>query len=199
MKRNRIFIVGFLLFFSVIAFASSPVAMLQNVANNMIAKLKQNQSQLKSSARVVHQIVNSTLIPYVDANRMAGMVVGRGNWYAATPNQRREFVKQFKQVVINTYSNALASFNDDKCKVYPLRVSTKGKWYTQVNSVIIRKNGQRIGISYNLIRSGKSWKIYDFSIEGVSIIQNYRSQFSGTLASGGMAKLIMRLKSYTRG
>lgn len=170
------------------ASAESAVTMLQSVANNMISQLEKNKSQLKSNPKVIHHIVDNVLLPYADINRMAGMVVGRQAWDAATPAERREFVALFKRRVINTYSNALASYNGDKVVVYPVRGGENGR-YLSVNSVIIRKSGQKIGISYKLIRTGNSWKVYDFSIEGVSIVSNYHSQFANTLANGGIAHL----------
>ncbi len=176
--------------------ASSPVSMLQGVANNMLSQLRQNKGSLTPTT--IHRIVNTTLVPYIDINRMAGMVVGRNAWRAASRQQRKVFVSQFKRLVINTYSKALASYNDDKIQIYPLRGGVSGR-FARVKSVLIRRSGQKIPMSYNVINRGGQWKIYDFSIEGVSIVRNYRSQFSGTLAEGGMSALIQRLQKYNRG
>ncbi len=194
----KVYLLAVLLMLSTWAFAGSPTAMLQSVANRMLAQLHKNKSQLRRNPALIHRIVNSVLVPHIDVNRMAGMVVGRQYWYSASPSMRRTFVKQFKQVVVNTYSNALASYNDDKVIVYPLRGGSSGRRIVRVKSVIIRKSGQRIPISYNLINSSGRWKVYDFSIEGVSIVQNYRSQFAGTLSRGGMKALLVKLRSYNR-
>lgn len=190
-----------LLFLSMVSFAensvnSNPVSLLRGVADKMVVQLSANQSKLKTNPDVVRKIVEEVLIPYVDTTRMAGMVVGRNNWYSVSADERHQFVEEFESVVIATYSDALASFDDDKVVVYPLRQSADGEKYVQVNSAIIRKSGQKIGINYNLISSGSSWKIYDFSIEGISIVQNYRAQFANTLANGGMKKLIAQLENY---
>jgi len=67
-----------------------------------------------------------------------------------------------------------------------------------VNSIIVRKSGQRIPVNYNLSRVGSSWKVYDFSIENVSMVQSYRSQFSGVLASSGLTGLIQRLSQHNK-
>lgn len=195
-KLIRHAIGGALLFFATAGLAESPVTLLQGIADKMVAQLSANQSKLKTDPDVVRKIVERVLIPYVDTTRMAGMVVGRNNWYSVSGDERRQFVEEFQRVVIATYSDALASFDDDKVVVYPLRQSADGKKYAQVNSAIIRKSGQKIAINYNLISDASSWKIYDFSIEGVSIVQNYRAQFANTLASGGMKKLISQLENY---
>ena len=67
-----------------------------------------------------------------------------------------------------------------------------------VRSMIIRHTGQKIGVDYNVVRSGDSWKVYDFSIENVSMVQSYRSQFSDVLPQQGMAGLLQRLKAHNK-
>lgn len=186
-----------LLLFASSLLAATPTETVQRVADNMIKALDQNQSRLKSNPAIIRRIVDKELLPYVDVNRMAGMVVGRDNWYKASPDERRLFVSLFKSSVINTYSDALSSYNDDRVQVYPLR-SAANSSYVQVNSAIIRKGGQKIAISYNLVSSAGDWKIYDFSIEGVSIIANYRSQFAATLSHGGIKALNARLSRHNR-
>lgn len=180
-------------------YASSPVVFMQSLGDHMVVALSKQQSQLRSNPSVIPRIVDRVLIPHVDVNRMAGMTVGRNHWYKASDNQRRLFVRLYKRMVVQTYADALASFDNDTVKVFPLRGSAKGVRYLKVNSVIIRKTGQKIGISYNLVRSGSGWKIYDFSIEGVSVVSNYRAQFYSVLSQGGLSKLNAQLQRYQRG
>ena len=62
----------------------------------------------------------------------------------------------------------------------------------------LRKSGQRIQITYDLTRAGNQWQIYDFSIEHVSMVQSYHSQFSEVLNQGGMTALLTRLAQHNR-
>lgn len=198
MRRIKLWVLSFLLAIPVLSLAlSSPVPMLQNVANQMIAELQKNQGQLKSNPKIIHRIVNKVLVPHIAVDRMAGSVVGRGYWSSATPAQRKQFIEEFKYLVVNTYANALASYDGDVVKFYPLRGAVSNT--VQVRSVIIRKSGQRITINYNMTNQGGQWKVYDFSIEGVSIVNNYQSQFAETLSSGGISALITKLQSFNRG
>lgn len=195
----RRLISGFLSIFLIVpmlALADSPVTMLQNSANQMISQLEKNKSQLKNK-KVIHQIVNSVLVPHIEMNRMAASVVGRNYWMAATPEQQQQFIQEFKYLVINTYANALSSYNGDRVEFYPMRGGENAQ-AVQVKSVIIRLNGQRIPISYNVTNTGGVWKVYDFSIEGVSIVNNYQSQFANTLTQGGLPLLIKQLYSFNR-
>lgn len=174
----------------------SPVAQLQGIANHMVQNLEQNKSRL-SNFSVIRGIVNRVLLPHVDLDRMSASVVGR-YWRAATPAQRATFKSEFSYLVTTTYASALSSYNRDRVQFYPVRENYEGRSTVQVQSVIVRANGRRIPVSYNVVRAGSGWKVYDFSIENVSIVQSYRSQFASVLSSQGMPGLIDRLKRHNR-
>lgn len=176
--------------------ASSPLGMLQGVSKSVLNALEKNKTRLHSSS-VVYRIVNRYLVPHIDQTRMARMVVGRRYWAAASKSQQNAFVKAFRVLIISTYASAFSSYDRDKIRFYPLRRSA-GRRTVVVNSVIVRKSGQTIPLSYNLIRSGSGWKVYDFSVENVSIVNSYRSQFAGTLSSGGLASLTKQIRSRRR-
>ncbi len=174
----------------------SPADQLQGVANKMISQLESNKSQLHNMS-VIRGIVNQVLIPDVALDRMSASVVGR-SWRTATPAQRAQFEKEFSYLVTTTYASALSSYNNDKVIFQPLRGDFATQQTTRVNSVIVRQNGQRIPITYDVARSGDTWKVYDFSIEHVSMVQSYHSQFADVLAQGGMPALLTRLQSHNR-
>ncbi|OGT94592.1 MAG: hypothetical protein A2298_00740, partial [Gammaproteobacteria bacterium RIFOXYB2_FULL_38_6] len=176
------------------------VTMIQNTANQLMQQLSAHQAVLHSpkADAFIRQLVNKQVVPIIDTYRMAGSVVGRAYWNQATPAQRNQFIEQFKRLVISTYSAALASYDDDKVVVYPLRNSATNNHAVRVRSEIIRKNGQHIPIVYDLSKTSNGWKVYDFSIESVSITESYRSQFAGTLSQGGLPNLITKLKAHNQ-
>lgn len=184
---------SFLVVFSFGVYASSPGEVMDQTANQMISALEKNKARLKSSDGVIYSIVQRTLIPHIDLNRMAGSVVGRDYWSKASASQHQTFIREFTKLVISTYAAALASYDGDQVKFHPTRADGST---VVVNSIIIRKNGQKIPISYNLVREGETWKIYDFNIENISMVQSYRSQFSDILASSGMNGLMQKLISH---
>ncbi len=178
------------LFAGAMAYALSPAQTIQHISDGMINALQAHKAQLQDRA-VIRKIVNKELVPYVDLTSMAGRVVGRKAWMHASPKSRREFEDRFKHVLINTYSAALASYDQDKVHVYPLRA--KPTQLAQVKSDIVRRNGQRILMVYNMRKEPEGWRIYDVSIENVSIVDNYRAQYASVLQQGGLALLNARL------
>ena len=197
MQRMRNWLIAFLLMgvmTAAVAAVASPVGQLQQASDRLLSKLEANKSRLNNLS-VVRRIVSEAFLPNVDLNRMAASVVGK-SWQAATASQRAQFKKEFSDFVTTTYAAALSSYDDDQVKFRPLRENYENRQNVEVQSVIIRKSGQRIAVTYYLTRVGAQWKVYDFSIEGVSMMQSYHAQFAGILTNGGMPALLQRLHAY---
>lgn len=171
---------------------AQPVSQMRCVADNLLSSLKKNQARLGTS-RVVNQIINSKLVPYFDVNTMAKSVVGRRFWFKATSAQRGQFTHRFKRLIINTYAAAIDQYNGDTVKFYPMRQNTSYS-IVSVKSVIQRPSGQNIPVKYLMRKRGGRWVVFDFSIENISMVQSYRSQFSNDLNAGGLALLIRKIR-----
>ncbi len=183
------------LFSQMIWAQSSPIPVLQNAADQIIATLKQNKAQLKSNHKIIYQAVQQHLLPIVDVNGMSRSVLGREAWNKASAAEKNEFTAEFTRLVIRTYSNPLAEYSDETVKFSPIRGGVDGR-FIRVNSIVMRSSGQNIPLSYNLVAKNGQWKIYDLSVEGVSLLQSFRSQFAQVLQNSSMKDLIaqMRLK-----
>jgi len=171
----------------------SPVPMLEHSANQIIATLKQNKSKLKNDHHIIYQAVERHLLPNVDVVGMSRSVLGREAWLKASAAEKAEFTKVFTKLVIRTYANPLAEYNNETVRFLPQRGSNE-QHFTRVNSIITRSNGQTIPMSYSLVVIGNNWKIYDLSVEGVSLLQSFRSQFTGILHHSSMKELISEMR-----
>ena len=175
---------------------SSPVAILQNTSNQLISALQRNQATLKTKPQVVYGIVNQILLPHVDVMSMSSKALGREAWLRATPAQRQAFAQQFVTLLIRTYSSALAQYTNERVNFLPLRGDYNSQSRVQVNSVIVRESGPSINLSYRMMRVGGQWMLYDFSVDGVSIIESFRSQFVQVLQQRGIDGLINELAQH---
>lgn len=176
---------------------NSPVVMLDTTAKKVISELNANKSRLKDK-NVVYGIVNRYLIPQVDVNGMARSVLGRNAWTQATGQQKAAFTKEFVQLVVRTYANPLSDFTDETIHFAPIRGGYEGKQFVNVNSMIVRSQGNNVPLSYSLVRLNNEWKIYDMSVEGVSLLQSFRSQFAEELSQGNMDQLILNLQKHNQ-
>lgn len=177
---------------------SSPVDILQNTSNQLISALQRNQATLKTKPQVVYGIVNQILLPHVDVMSMSSKALGREAWLRATPAQRQAFSQQFVTLLIRTYSSALAQYTNERVNFLPLRGDYNSQSRVQVNSVIVRESGPSINLSYRMMRVGGQWMLYDFSVDGVSIIESFRSQFVEELQHSGIDGLISKLAEHNK-
>ncbi|BCA95068.1 signal peptidase [Legionella antarctica] len=172
---------------------TSPVPMLERAANAIIATLKANKSNLKRNPGIIYSAVETHLLPNVDVAGMSRSVLGRQAWNKATPSERDQFSKAFTRLVIRTYSSPLAQYSDETIQFLPLRGAPDGR-FMRVNSVIVRSEGQNIPLSYSLVSKNGHWKIYDISVEGVSLLQSFRSQFAQALQNSSINEVIKQMQ-----
>jgi phospholipid transport system substrate-binding protein len=137
------------------------------------------------------QMVKCVVDPHFDYQEMAKRSLGP-TWGKLSPGQRQEFVALFAQLLEASYS--------DKIEKYAQRVKIdytgelQDGEYVEVRTVV-RKANDRIPLNYRLINEGGTWKVYDVVIEGVSLVSNYRSQFSRIIHESSYAELVRRLKT----
>lgn len=172
------------------ALVQPPEQMLQGVTDQLLSSLKQQQNR---NDQALLALVNKILVPHIDLDLASQMVLGK-YWVNATPQQRAEFKKEFTVFMTRTYSTALSSYSNEKVRYFPVRGGVTGN-RVQVNSAVDQANGQSVSVSYRLALSNGEWKVYDFSVENVSIVENYRSQFADVLRTNGLDGLNQRLKA----
>lgn len=176
-----------------------PEQLIQKTADQMIAGLKANQPQLKSNPDIIYKLVKQVVLPNVAVQGMSRAVLGRNTWSTATPAQKQQFVNSFTNLVIGTYASAFAAYTNETVKVFPIRGGVAADAIVaQVKTVIQRSDGPDIPVNYNLVKLNGQWKIYDFSVEGVSLVQSFRTQFASELSNGNLQTLLARLDAHNK-
>lgn len=178
------------------AAGGSPVEMLQSVADQMIASLKANKTTLKQNPSLVYSLAHKIIVPHADLDEMSKRVLPAQTWNKATSSQRQEFKREFTSLLVRTYASALAEYKDQTVRFFPVRGGYQGKSSVRVDSQIVRSDGPSIRVNYSVVSSGSGWRLYDMTVEGVSMLQSFRSQFSDQLGKGDMASLIRVLKQH---
>jgi len=171
---------------------SSPIPALESSANKILATLKEHRSELKKNHQIIFHSIEQNLLPNVDVSGMSRSVLGRQVWSKASPAERAEFTKAFTQLVIRTYATPLAEYTDETIRFAPIRGSLDSR-FIRVNSTIVRSKGNNIPLSYSLVSKNGQWKIYDFSVEGVSLLQSFRSQFAQALQNSNINAIIKQM------
>ncbi len=179
--------------------AGDPVQMLQSVADQMIASLKKNKTTLRENPSLVYSLATRIIVPHADLDEMSKRVLPPQTWNSATQGQRQQFKREFTTLLVRTYASALAEYKDQTVKFFPVRGGYQGRSTVQVNSQIVRNDGPSISVMYSLVSTGGGWRLYDMTVEGVSMLESFRSQFSDQLSKGDMASLIAVLRNHNTG
>jgi phospholipid transport system substrate-binding protein len=128
--------------------------------------------------------------------RMTRLAVGR-NWQQATPEQREALTKEFRTLLVRTYSSSLSQYRDQKIQVKPLQVSP-GDEDVMVRTAILQENGPQIPIDYRMEKAKDGWKVYDVVIDGASLVTTYRGSFNDQIQRGGIDALVKTLQERNR-
>jgi phospholipid transport system substrate-binding protein len=170
------------------AWADDPMSVVKTTVNQALEVLQDKSAPLAQRQDKLRQIVAQTF----DFTEMAKSALGY-HWKEITPAQQQEFTNAFIAFIEDSY---LSKINDYRGQVVNfLRVSNEGPQYAQVATDIVQPKGDAIHVNYRLVQEGGTWKIYDVTVDAISIIANYRNQFNRVMNSKGYDTLIADLKA----
>lgn len=134
--------------------------------------------------------VESLAYERFDFELIARLVLAR-NWNRFTPQQRQDFVDAFKKHLSGTYRDTLDNFKDEKIVVDDSRLEPRG----DVTVMTTVKSGSGdTKVDYRLRKIDGEWRGIDVIIEGVSLVQNFRTQAQEIISSEGPDALIQKLR-----
>jgi len=170
------------------AWADEPLSVVKTTVNQALEVLQDKSAPLAQRQDKLRQIVAQTF----DFTEMARSALGY-HWKEITPAQQQEFTNAFIAFIEDSY---LSKINDYRGQVVNfLRVSNEGPQAAQVATDIVQPKGDPIHVNYRLLQEGSTWKIYDVTVDSISIIANYRNQFNRVMNSKGYDTLIADLKA----
>lgn len=175
----------------------APDAMVKRVTQDVLQTIKGDpQIQAGNQARI-REVIEAKLLPNFDFERMTALAMGR-NWRTATPEQQKRLSDEFRTLLVRTYSGALNQYRNETLDYKPLRFNPTDTDVV-VRTAVVRSGGAPIQIDYSMEKTPAEWKAYDVTIGGVSLVTNYRDEFSGTIQSSGIDGLIKTLADKNRG
>ena len=190
-------------FLALLGFAGSAVAemgtdeLVRKTADEVIEIVKNDKDIQNGNQQKIFALAEAKILPNFDFDRVCRLVLGR-NWATATKEQQAEFQKEFRSLLLRTYASALSKYRNQTIQYLPFRAQPDATRVT-VKTQILQPGGQPIAIDYTLEKGANGWKVFDIVIEGVSLVTNYRSQFSNEIRQvGGMDGLIQRLAEKNR-
>ena len=168
----------------------------KQTTDQLLSSINSERAEIDSDKARLYAIVEEIVLPHFDFSRMSRRVLGR-HWREATEDQQERFTEAFKQMLVRTYATAIAEYRDQAIVYLPMRARGEGG-EVSVRTQIEPPGGTPIPIFYEMYPIDDKWKVYDVSIDGVSLVINYRSSFSNEIRRNGMDSLISRLTEMNR-
>lgn len=172
---------------------SAPEQLIKQTADEVLSAIKARADEFKQDPAKLFEMVDEKVLLHFDFDRMTNLALGR---YKARVDkqQKPQLVNEFRQLLVRTYGKALLEYNDQVIKYLPMRGSVD-KGEVTIRTEIEQKGGFPIPLNYELYRQdGGSWKVYDISVDGISLVTNYRSSFARQIKEEGVEGLIKSLQ-----
>lgn len=168
-----------------------PQELVQKTADDVLLILKTDKD-IQDNKEKIYQLAEEKILPNFDFERVSRLVLGKA-WRKVDDNQKNQFKTEFKTLLLRTYAVALGKYKDQQIEYKPLRMNPEDA-IASVKTSIIQSGAQPISVDYTLAKiEDGSWKVFDITIENVSLVTNYRSQFASEIKNNGIDSLISKL------
>ena len=176
---------------SVSAAAGVPGDQVRQTTDKLLAILEDPQLKGESKKSERRHKLKEVLYQRFDFTEMAKRSLG-SEWRRRSPEEQKEFVKLFTDLLERAYLDKIEFYNGENFQYLKDREDDNN--YAQVDTKLVDNKGQEFAINYRLYNTKGDWKVYDVVIENVSIVNNYRSQFTRVLATSSYEELVNRMK-----
>jgi phospholipid transport system substrate-binding protein len=169
-----------------------PSQVVQQAADSLLKALDANRQEYRHNPAKVQALVDQYILPHVDTQFAAQLVLGR-YWRTATAQQRQRFIDAFYHSMLNNYGAAIVEFTSNTLKVYPTHVGPNDQ-NPVVRTEMSRSSGAPVSVNYYMHMTPQGWKAWDVVIDGVSYVMSYRQDFGSQIAQQGIDSVINRLE-----
>jgi phospholipid transport system substrate-binding protein len=171
---------------------TAPDELVKRVTNDVLESIKSDKQLAAGDKRKALQLAEQKIIPHVDFGEAAKLATGKA-WQTATPEQQTKITNEFRSMLVRIYSNAIDTYRGQTMRVLPMRMPPNATEVTVRNQYV--KPGQPpVPVEYAMKKTPDGWKIYDITVEGISLVLTYRAEFEQVTKTSGVEGLIKRLQ-----
>jgi phospholipid transport system substrate-binding protein len=174
----------------------APDVLVRKSIDEVLAIIKSDKDLQGGNQKKILDLVEEKVLPHFDFARMTRLALGR-NWAQASDAQKEALMKEFRTLLVRTYSTSLSQYRNQTIDVKPAKYAAQDK-DTIVRTTVNQPGGQPIPIDYGMERSDKGWKVYDVVVDGVSLVTTYRGSFNDQIQKSGVDGLVKTLADRNR-
>lgn len=169
----------------------APDQLIKRLSIEIIDSAKTDKEIRAGNRKRIDDMVEVKVLPHINFDRMTSLAVGK-NWRAATPEQQKQLVAEFRTLLVHTYSGAISQIKDQKVEFKPFRAAPEDT-EVEVKSVVIQARGEPLQLSYRLEKTATGWKIFDINVLGAWLVETYKGSFAAEVNKTGVDGLIKTL------
>ncbi len=140
----------------------APDALVKTLSMDVLAAIRQDKSIQAGNPKKIATLVETKILPHFDFAHTTRIAMG-ANWRRASPEQREQLVREFRTLLVRTYSSALVNYRDQVIEFKPLRAQP-GDTQVTVRSEVRQPGAQAVSIDYEMEKTSSGWKVYDVSL-----------------------------------
>jgi phospholipid transport system substrate-binding protein len=182
---------GMLAFASVAPAQDQPDQLVKTVTLEVVDLIAKDRDIKAGNRAKLVQLIDAKVLPHFNFNAMTALAMGQ-SWNKATPEQKKRLTEEFRTLLVRTYASALAAYSEQKFDFRPLRAKPADTDVT-VQVRVLQPGTQPVPIDYSMEKTSTGWKVYDVMVGGVSLVANYRTEFSNVVRQSGIDGLIRDL------
>ena len=175
---------------------TGPEQLIRETSQSVMAKIRANATTYKSDPQQVYKLVDELVLPHFDFAAMTDLALGRYK-DEVSDTQKPAIVAEFRLLLVRTYSSALFEYTDQDFIYLPMEGS-EAEGLVTIRTEIELSDGFPIPINYILRLGNDGWKVFDVSVDEVSLVTNYRSSFARAIKKDGVDGLIKTLQDRNR-
>ena len=168
-----------------------PEELVKKLTADVLEAVKSDKQLQAGDKRKALQMAEQKIAPHVDFREAAQLAMGK-SWNTATVAQQNQVVDGFRQMLARIYTNAIDVYRGQTMRVLPLRMAP-GATEVTVRNQYLKEGRPPVPVEYAMKKTPEGWKVYDISVEGVSLVLTYRAEFEQITRTSGVDGLIKRL------
>jgi len=178
---------------AVSAAAKEPREIVQETSDRVLDIINNKGEELENDPEARMRLIDEIILPVIDFEVFSQLVLAT-DWRTATPEQRTQFMEAFKSMMARAYTKSLSDYAGTRVSVLPARGEQREEYRTVSTEIRTVQSQAPLRVDYSFRLNEGRWKAYDLTIDGLSLVKNFRSSFGNEIDRHGLDALIKRLE-----
>ena len=169
-----------------------PDVLIKNTVHDVLEIVRNDKELRSGNQKKMLELVDEKVLPHFNFEHMTKLAVGK-SWRTATAEQKKQLMSEFRILLVRTYTKAFTSYRDQIVEVKPFKLDPVATEVTVKTAIVKPGSQQPILVNYDMEKMPDGWKVYDLTVEGVSLVTSYRGTFADQVQQVGIDGLIKTL------